>query len=67
MSAEMDRLELSVTAIKTVKDSVVATMTGLAARVRGVAGDAAKATALADELDARAAEFAQAVTDNTVP
>jgi hypothetical protein len=67
MSAEIDALELAVTKVQTVKGSVVTLLQGLAARVRAIAGDAAKAGALATELDTMANDFAQAVVDNTVP
>ena len=65
MSTEMDRLEQEVTEMTTVVQAGITLIQGLAQQIRDTAGDRVKATALADELDRRATEFAQAITDNT--
>ena len=65
MSAELDRLTASVTAIKDVADSAVALIAGLAQQIRDLANSPAALTALADQLDADKQELADAITANT--
>lgn len=67
MSAEIDRLTTEVSETNTAIDGVLALVAGLAARVRDTAGDAVKANALADELEAKQRVIANAVVENTVP
>lgn len=67
MSAELDRLKASTAAIKTVADSAVALINGLAQQIRDNSTDPAALNALADELDADQAELAGAVSANTAP
>lgn len=65
MSTELDRLKASTAAIKTVADSAVTLINGLAQQIRDNATDPAALNALADELDADQAELAAAVSANT--
>lgn len=65
MSAELDRLQESVTRVTTAAQAAVTLITGLAARIRELQGDPARLAQLADELDARADAMGQAVTENT--
>lgn len=66
MSAELDRLTTEVTETKTAVDSAITLIVGLAERIRELQNDPAALTALADELDAKQAELAAAVSANTV-
>lgn len=65
MSAEVDKLRAEVEENKTVVASAIALITGLADRVRAVAGDAAATNALADELSANSDALGAAVAANT--
>jgi chromosome segregation ATPase len=65
MSAEIDRIKTSVTQLTSVTQGAVTLLGQLAQRVRDLQADPAALTALADEIDQRKAELAQAVTTNT--
>ena len=65
MSAELDRMIEEVEENKTVVGSAVALLQSLAARLRAIAGDSAKVAELANELDAKNKELADAVVANT--
>lgn len=65
MSGALDRVESEVGEMSTVVDSAVALINGLSAQIRDAAGDADKANALADQLDAKANALADAVAANT--
>lgn len=61
----VNKVESEVTELTTVVDSAVALINGLSQQIRDTAGDAAKANALADTLDKKANELADAVAANT--
>jgi hypothetical protein len=65
MSAEVDRIKASVQQLTDVNHSAIILLGDLASRVRALQADPAALTALADEIDARKAELAQAVLTNT--
>jgi hypothetical protein len=65
MSAEIDRLKTSVQKLTDVQQGAVALLQQLASEIRAKAQDSQAITALADEVDQRAAELGKAVTDNT--
>jgi hypothetical protein len=65
MSAEVDALTASVAKIKTVGDSAIALLKGLAAQMVTVAGDRAATLALANEINTEADTIATAVTEST--
>lgn len=65
MSAELDRLTASVANVKTVAESAITLINGLAQQIRDNAGDPAALAKLADDLDADDAELAAAVSANT--
>lgn len=65
MSAELDRLTTEVSEIKTVADSAITLLDGLAEQIRMLKDDPARLAALADELDGKATDLAAAVTRNT--
>lgn len=65
MSAELDRLTTEVSENSTVIASAIALLNSLAQIIRDNAQDPAKLGALADELDAKQRELADAVTANT--
>lgn len=65
MSAELDRLTAEVAQTSTAVDSVLALVEGLAQQIRDLSGNPAALNALADELDAKQAAIAAAVTANT--
>lgn len=65
MSAEIDRLTASVTALTTVDDSLVTLVANLAQTIRDNATDPAALNSLADKLDAEKQKVADAVTANT--
>ena len=65
MSAELDRLTTEVSETKTVVDSAIALLGQLAQLIRDAASDPAAINALADELDAKSNELAEAVAANT--
>ena len=65
MSAAMDRLTSEVSETSTAVDSVLALVEGLAQQIRDASGDPAALNRLADELDAKQAAIAAAVTANT--
>lgn len=72
MSAEMDALQVSVENTKTVEDSAIALIEGVAAQIKTLSDELAaegvdntKIAALSAELDAKSAALAAAVTANT--
>ncbi len=65
VSAELDRVKTAVTALTTVTASAVTLLGDLAALVRANATDPAELNRIADEIDARKAELAAAITQNT--
>lgn len=65
MSAELDRLTKEVEETGTAVDSVLALVEGLAQQIRALSDNPAALNALADELDAKQAKIAAAVTANT--
>lgn len=65
MSAEVDRIKTSVQQLTDVNHSAITLLGDLATRVRALQADPAALTALADEIDQRKAELAQAVLTNT--
>lgn len=65
MSAQLDRLAAEVTETKTVAQSAIALLNGLAQQIRDLKEDPAALEALADELDSTQADLAAAVTANT--
>ena len=67
MSAELDRVKASVTALTTVITSAENLLGQLAALVRANATDPIELNRIADEIDARKGELAAAVTANTPP
>lgn len=67
MSAELDRLTTDVANLRTVEDSAITLLQGLAAQIRDNANDPAALTALADSLEADTADLSAAITANTTP
>lgn len=65
MSAALDRITQEVAETKTAIDSALTLIAGLAQQIRDLSTDPAALNALADELDAKQAEIAAAVTANT--
>jgi len=65
MSAELDRLTAEVAETKTVIDSALVLIRSIPQLIRDAGTDPAALKALADELDAKQAELAAAVTENT--
>jgi hypothetical protein len=65
MSVEMDSLVAEVKANISLDDSILTYLAGLAPMIADVAGDKAKALALADEVKAKTAEVAAAIVANT--
>lgn len=65
MSAELDRLKAAVEKNTEVDQSAVTLLNGLAQQIRDMKDDPAKLAELADSLEARNAELAEAVTTNT--
>ena len=65
MSAALDRLTTEVSETSTAVDSVLALVEGLAQQIRDAATDPVALNKLADELDAKQAAIAAAVTANT--
>ncbi len=65
MSAELDRLTTEVTETRTVMQSAVALIEGLAEQIRLLRNDPIALAALADSLDAGANTLAAAVAANT--
>jgi hypothetical protein len=65
VTAEVDRIKSSVQQLTDVNHSAITLLGDLAARVRALQADPAALTALADEIDQRKAELAQAVLTNT--
>jgi len=63
--ADIDRLKTSVTGMTNAGNAVEALMRGFAQQVRDAANDPAALQALATEMDSKATQWAQAVTDNT--
>lgn len=65
----LDTLKSAVAAEKTVADSLVALIRGLAERLRNAVtnGDEADLLALADDVEAETQALAAAVVENTVP
>jgi len=67
MTVQLENLTLEVAETKTVVDSAIVLITGLAARLQEIADDPVAIQALADELDAKSNELAAAVAANPVP
>lgn len=69
MSAAVERIAAAVAAQKTVNDSILSLVQGLAAQLREMAAsdtaDAAALTALADSLESEQARLSAAVQENT--
>lgn len=65
MAGELQRLQTEVTEMSGVVDSAIGLINGLAQQIRDLANDPAALTAMADELDAKAAALADAVVANT--
>lgn len=65
MSAELDRLSAEVAETKTVVDSAIVLIEGMAKMIRDNAANPAALKALADELDAKTNALAAKVTENT--
>ena len=65
MSVEMDALVVAVNENTSLDDSVIALLNGLSAQILDAAGDKAKATALAAEVQAKSAAVAAAIAANT--
>lgn len=65
MSEELDRLSTEVAENGAVIDSAVALINGLAQQIRDLKDDPAALAALADSLDAKSNELANAVAANT--
>lgn len=63
----LDELKAKVHANADVEDSAILLLTELGDLIRGAAGDPAKIAALADEVDAKKAALAAAITANTPP
>jgi hypothetical protein len=66
MSASLDRLTAEVQESRTVNESALALISGLAQEIRDRLGDDAAMEALADDLDAQQAEMAAGVAAGTV-
>lgn len=67
MSAELDRLTTEVSETSGVIDSAIVLLNGLAQQIRDLRTDPVALAALADSLDAKQAELADAVAANTTP
>lgn len=67
MSAELDRLVASVTAVRGKVDSLIALTNGLAQIIRDNIGNPAKLTELADALDTEATSVQAALDANPLP
>lgn len=65
MSTALNRLMASVSTLTNVSASAITLITGLAQAVRDAADDPEQLNALADQLDADAANLANAITTNT--
>ena len=65
MSAQLDQLKADVAAEKTVIDSAVALLGGLAQQIRDLAEDPAALSQLATDIESQTASLAAAVTANT--
>jgi hypothetical protein len=65
MALDLTRLEAAVERDTTVNQSAITLLSQLSQLVRDTAGDPAKVTALADQLDAQQQALADAVTANT--
>lgn len=65
MSAEIDRISRSVAQLTSVTQSAIALMQGFAQEIRNRVGDDQALHQLADEIDQRNTELANAVTSNT--
>ena len=65
MSLEMDNLVTEVTANIALDQSVIDLLNGISAQIADVAGDKAKAVALAAEVKAKSEALAAAVVANT--
>lgn len=63
--AAIDKLTEKVSAMEVAVDGGVTLIQGLAAQMREVADDPDQINALADRVDAKAQEMAQAIVDNT--
>lgn len=65
MSAALDKLTTEVAETKTVAQSAVTLIRGLAQQIRDAVDDPAKLEALANELDAAQNELSTAISENT--
>lgn len=65
MSAALDRITEEVEQTKTAVDSVLQLVSGMAEQIRELKDDPAALEALANELDAKQQEIADAVSANT--
>ncbi len=67
MSQELDALTAEVAKTKTIIDSAIVLINGIAARIAAAGADPAKLAALTADLDGGAEALAAAVTANTPP
>lgn len=67
MTLEVDRLKQSVAALATVEEGVKTLLATLAADIRANAEDPAAINAVADQIDAQAADLTNAILINTPP
>lgn len=65
MSKEMDDLEAEVTDVKTVQQSAITLINGLAAQITAAGTDPVRLKAVTDSLKSNAADLAAAVAANT--
>ncbi len=67
LSAELDKLTVSVTNVNSKADSLITLVSGLAQIIRDNAGDKVAMLALANDLDAQTGEIQEAIDANTPP
>lgn len=67
MALNFERTTRSLAALKSVEEGIVALLAELSGELHAAAGDQGAVDAIADTIDARAAEFANAITINTPP
>jgi len=65
--SELDTLKSEVEHTTTVEDSAIVLLNGLSAQIASLKGDPAALQALADQLSAKSADLAAAVSANTPP
>lgn len=65
MSVEVDKLETNVRAMTDTAQSAITLLGTLSGLIRAGAGDRTKMVALADELDQKKTQLAQAIVENT--